>query len=74
MIWPGVISMGMPRSGVGGLGGELGAEMKVESEDSETGEVGSDTVMGGLGALKFRLKIQSYRGVVNYVQCKETCT
>jgi len=46
--------MGMPRSGVGGLGGELGAEMKLESEDSETGEVGSDTVMGGLGALKFR--------------------
>ena len=47
MIWPGVISMGMPRSatGVGGRGGELGPgrEMREVSADSDTGEVGSDT-------------------------------
>ena len=58
---PGVqlLRLACGRRRAGGLGGELGAEMKLESEDSETGEVGSDTVMGGLGALKFRLKIKS---------------
>jgi len=56
MICPGVISIGMPRSGVGGLGGELGREMKEVSEDRETGEVGSDTVIGGL-VFKFRLAV-----------------
>ena len=45
----------MPRSGVGGLGGELGWEMKEVSEDRETGEVGNDTVIGGL-VFRFRLK------------------
>ena len=55
MIWPGVISIGIPRSGVGGLGGEFGWEMKEVSEDRETGEVGNDTVIGGL-VFKFRLK------------------
>ena len=59
MICPGVISIGMPRSGVGGLGGELGREMKEVSEDRETGEVGSDTVIGGL-VFKFRLKRGCY--------------
>ena len=55
IIWPGVISIGIPRSGVGGLGGEFGWEMKEVSEDRETGEVGNDTVIGGL-VFKFRLK------------------
>ena len=59
MIWPGVISMGMPRSatGVGGRGGELGPgrEMREVSADSETGEVGSDTVTGTRG---FRVRLQ----------------
>lgn len=38
---------------MGGLGGEFGWEMKEVSEDRETGEVGSDTVIGGL-VFKFR--------------------
>ena len=44
---------------MGGLGGELGREMKEVSEDRETGEVGSDTVIGGL-VFRFRLKTGYY--------------
>jgi len=43
MIWPGVISMGMPRPGVEGRGGELDV---VGSSEGETGRVGRETVMG----------------------------
>ena len=58
MICPGVISMGMPRSGVGGRGGarggELGAwQIRELRLDSETGEVGRLTVTGRqVGRLK----------------------
>ena len=55
MIWPGVISMGMPRSGVGGRGGVLGLEMREPRLDRETGEVGRLTVTGTL-ELRLRLK------------------
>lgn len=47
MIWPGVISMGMPRPGVEGRGGEAGRVLIIEGRDAnDTGEVGRDTVMG----------------------------
>ena len=55
MIWPGVISMGMPRSGVGGRGGVLGLEMREPRLDRETGEVGRLTVTG---TLEFRLRLK----------------
>ena len=55
MICPGVISMGMPRSGVGGRGGVLGLEMREPRLDRETGEVGRLTVTGTL-ELRLRLK------------------
>merc|ERR1719429_661468 len=57
MIWPGVISMGMPRSGVAGLWGSRGLVGVVTMEDSverETGEVGRLTVTG---TLVFRVKL-----------------
>ena len=43
MICPGVISIGMPRPGVEGRGGELAV---VASSEGETGRVGRETVMG----------------------------
>ena len=47
MICPAVISMGMPRSGVGGRGGEPGGQAvraaSAPRVDSDTGEVGSET-------------------------------
>ena len=58
MIWPGVISMGIPRSGVGGRGGARGGElgawhMRELRLDSETGDVGRLTVTGRqVGRLK----------------------
>ena len=55
MIWPGVISMGIPRSGVGGRGGVVGREMREPRLESDTGEVGRLTVTGTL-ELRVRLK------------------
>ena len=55
MIWPGVISIGMPRSGVGGRGGVLGREIREPRLDIDTGEVGRLTVTGTL-ELSVRLK------------------
>ena len=58
MICPGVISMGMPRSGVGGRGGARGGEegawqIRELRLDSDTGEVGRLTVTGRqVGRLK----------------------
>ena len=55
MICPGVISMGMPRSGVGGRGGVLGREMREPRLERETGEVGRLTVTG---TLELRVKLK----------------
>ena len=55
MICPGVISMGIPRSGVGGRGGVVGREIREPRLDSDTGEVGRLTVTGTL-ELRVRLK------------------
>ena len=61
MIWPGVISIGIPRSGVGGRGGARGGEvgawqMSEDRLDSETGEVGRLTVTGRqVGRLKLEI-------------------
>ena len=55
MICPGVISMGMPRSGVGGRGGVLGLEIREVREERATGEVGKLTVTG---KLLFKLKLK----------------
>ena len=46
MICPGVISIGIPRSGVGGRGGVLGLDIREPRLDRETGEVGRLTVTG----------------------------
>ena len=61
----------MPRSGVGGLGGELGCEMKEVSEDRETGEVGSDTVIGGL-VFRFRLKRENHEQLLCVTRKKKS--
>ena len=55
MIWPGVISMGIPRSGVGGRGGVVGRDRREPRLESDTGEVGRLTVTGTL-ELRVRLK------------------
>ena len=56
MIWPGVISMGMPRSGEVGRGGrDGGLETRLVSVDRDTGEVGRLTVTG---TLVFTLKLK----------------
>ena len=55
IICPGVISMGIPRSGVGGRGGVVGREMREPRLESDTGEVGRLTVTGTL-ELRVRLK------------------
>lgn len=56
MIWPGVISMGMPRSGEAGLtGAGREGETMLVSVESDTGEVGRDTVTGTL-VFTLRLK------------------
>jgi hypothetical protein len=47
MIWPGVISIGIPSPGVEGRGGELAAKVV-----GDTGRVGSDTVIGSDVALE----------------------
>ena len=57
MICPGVISMGMPRPGVEGRGGDAGRVLRREGrEDNDTGEVGRDTVMGMELAAPVRVK------------------
>ena len=58
MICPGVISMGMPRSGVGGRGGVVGLEMREPRLERETGEVGRLTVTG---TLELRVKLKQDR-------------
>lgn len=57
MICPGVISMGMPRPGVEGRGGDAGRVLRSEGKEAnETGEVGRDTVMGMEFAAPVRVK------------------
>lgn len=57
MICPGVISMGMPRPGVEGRGGDAGRVLRSEGKEAnDTGEVGRDTVMGMEFAAPVRVK------------------
>ena len=47
IICPGVISIGIPKPGVEGRGGEAGRVFRREGKEAnETGEVGRETVMG----------------------------
>ena len=46
MIWPAVISIGIPRPGVEGRGGDVGLVRIEGREAKDTGGVGSETVMG----------------------------
>ena len=62
IICPGVISMGIPRSGVGGRGGVVGREMREPRLESDTGEVGRLTVTGTLG-----LRVKLLVGIVGVV-------
>ena len=52
--------MGIPRSGVGGLGGVLGRDISEVRDDRATGEVGRLTVTGKL-LVKFKLKKISFK-------------